>query len=205
MKPVLKAYLLGLSAPAVAVAAVLPALPAAAPADPTLALILVGLAVVAANYQVMVTPRYKADAAPAIDFAIVMLFSPAAAVALVGLGRIAGELILTVRRNPVTGRPRRAAIDVVFNTSQLMLAAAAGATIFTGITSGRPGAMAVMAAAAAATAIAMYTVNTAFVVVAAGLHNSRSPISVWVESAVADLGQTAALYAAGFVLGLCSS
>ncbi len=204
MKPVLKAYLLGLSAPAVAVAALLPALPAAAPGDPVLAVILVGLAIVAANYQVMVTPRYKADAAPAIDFAIVMLFPPASAVALVGLGRIAGELILMRRRNPETGRPRRAAIDVVFNTSQLMLAAAAGATIFTGITAGHPGVMAMVVVGAVATAFAMYTVNTALVVVAAGLHNSRSPIAVWVESAAADLRQTSALYAAGFILAMIS-
>src|SRR5258707_13673563 len=64
--------------------------------------------------------------------------------------------------------------------------------------------MAMVVVGAVATAFAMYTVNTALVVVAAGLHNSRSPIAVWVESAAADLRQTSALYAAGFILAMIS-
>ena len=45
------------------------------------------MGVIAANHQVMVSPRYKADPAPAVYLACVLLFSPALAVALIGLSR----------------------------------------------------------------------------------------------------------------------
>jgi HD-GYP domain-containing protein (c-di-GMP phosphodiesterase class II) len=204
MKPILRAYLLGVAAPASAVALLLLMFPAAPAVDPLLAVILVGLAIAAANYQVMVTPRYKADATPAIDFAIVLLFPAAAAVALVGAGRLAAEMILTRRRNPVTGTARRAPIDVVFNTSQLMLAAAAGAIIFRGVTAGRADEITVVVGGAAA-ATAMYVINTALVVIAAAIHNHRRPLDVFAEAAAGDLKQTGALYVAGMLLAVIAA
>src|SRR3982074_269413 len=83
----------------------------------------------------MVSPRYKTDASPAIDLALVLLFPPATAVALVGLSRILGDASLCLRRNPATGKRRRRLIDLVFNSSQLMLAAAAAAVVYHGVTS----------------------------------------------------------------------
>ena len=62
----------------------------------------------AANFPVMVTRSYKADATPAIELALVVLFPPPTAVALVGASRLLGEGILCLRRNPETGRRRRA-------------------------------------------------------------------------------------------------
>src|ERR1700674_1574604 len=121
MTPWLRAYLLSTAVPAAAAGALLLGLPPAAPGDPVLAALLVGLGALAANFPVMVSPRYKADAAPAIYLAVVLLFPPAPAVALVGLSALLGEGALCLRRNGVTGRRRRQPIDMVFNTSQLML------------------------------------------------------------------------------------
>jgi len=200
----LRTYLRGMAAPAGAVAIALLVLPGGGSADPMLALILVCLGVVAANFQLQVTPRYKTDAAPAIDLAIVVLFPAAAAVALVGMCRIAGDGILCLRRNPLTGNPRRAPIDLVFNTAQLMLAASAAAIIHRGVGTSVQGVIgAALAAVLAATAL--YVINTALVVTAAGLHVHRSPLHVWADAARSDIKQTAALYVSGYLLAIVSA
>src|SRR5207302_25831 len=147
----------------------------------------------------------EADATPAIELAIVVLFPPAAAVALIGLTRLIGEGALCVRRNPATGRRRRIPIDLVFNTGQLMMAAAAGAVIFQGVAAAlRDADGAGLFLAATAAAVAMYVVNTTLVVVAAALNTRRSPFQVWAEAAGVDLKQTAALYCAGYLLAVIS-
>ena len=190
----LRAYLIGTSAPAAAVALLLPIASAAPAADPSLALVLVVLAALATNYQVTVTPRYKADAAPAVHFAIVLLFSPAAAVALVGLAALAGESVLWRRR-------KRAPIDIGFNTSQLMIAAGGAAILYRGIRNLSSGDAASLAAAVAA-ACAMYVMSTALVGLAVALHSRRRPIDVWGDMASAELKQVTGLYVAGFLLAV---
>lgn len=200
----LRAYLRGMAAPAAAVMLALLWLPgtaAANPAGPELALILVALGVVAANYQLRVTPHYKTDAAPAIELATVLLFPPATAVALVGAMRLGGDGILCLRTNPATGNRRRAPIDAVFNTSQLMLAAAAAAIIRAGVAGSIPGLGGSLAGTGLA-ALAMYVVNTALVVVAAGLHTRRNPLDLWGEAADSDIKHVGALYVTGYLLSL---
>jgi putative nucleotidyltransferase with HDIG domain len=58
---------------------------------------------------------------------------------------------------------------------------------------------------AAMAAAVMYVVSTGLVVIAAGLHNKRSPVEIWAEAASADLKQTGALYAAGYLLAIISN
>src|SRR4030081_204833 len=135
MTPSIRAYLLATAAPAVAASWLLLGLPPATPGDPMLMVLLVVLGAIAANFPIMVSPRYKADAAPAIDLALVLLFPPATAVGLGGLSRILGDGSLARRRNPATGNRRRQPIDLVFNPSQLMIAAAAAALVYRGLTS----------------------------------------------------------------------
>src|ERR1700716_3667609 len=165
MSSSLRLYLLGITAPAVGGSALLLGFPHAAAGDPILAAILVRLGAIAANFPVMVTKSYKADATPAIELALVVLFPPATAVALVGATRLIGEGVLCLRHNPETGKPRRLPVDLVFNTGQLMIAAAAGASIFRGVLANSPigdgGGQFLGAIAAAA---AMYVTNTALVV-----------------------------------------
>ena len=76
MNPWLRAYLLGAVVPAAAITFVLLGQPSGQQGDPVLAALLVILGALAANFPVMVSPRYKADATPAIYLAMVLLFPP---------------------------------------------------------------------------------------------------------------------------------
>ncbi len=196
MTPVLRAYLLTMAAPAVVLAAALLGLPVAGPGDPVLMVVLIVLGAAAVNVPVIVSPRYKADATPAVYLAAVLLFAPATAVAMIASSRLLGEGFMCLRRNPATGFRRRQPIDLVFNTSQLMLAGGFSALAFRASGSGLPGA--VLAAAA------MYTISTGLVVIAVSLHNERHPSEVWAEMAAAELKPTAALYVAGYLLAVLS-
>jgi putative nucleotidyltransferase with HDIG domain len=202
----LRAYLLATTAPAVMVTALLLALPPALPGSPALAGLLVLLGAAAVNFPVMISWRYKADAAPAIYLAIVLLFSPALAVALIGFSRLLGEGAMCFRRNPTKGIRRRAPIDLVFNTSMLMVAGGAAALVYRALGAGSGGGpgLAELPGAIAAAAV-LYAVNTGFVVGAVGLHNMRNPLEVWAETASADFKQTAALYVAGYLLAVLSN
>jgi putative nucleotidyltransferase with HDIG domain len=196
----LRTYLLAMAAPAVIATALLPMLAPTRPGDPALVALLVLLGAIAANFPVTVAPRYKADPAPAVYFAGVLLFSPALAVAAIGLSGLLGEGALCLRRDPVTGRRKRQPIDLVFNTSQLMLAATASALTYRALGSALKDLPSVALAA-----VVMYLVSTGLVVVAAGLHTRRNPLEIWTETASADLRQTAALYVAGFLLALVAA
>jgi putative nucleotidyltransferase with HDIG domain len=207
MTPRLRAGLLLTAAPATAVALLLLRLTPAGPGDPVLMLVLLVLGAAAANFPVMVVPRYKTDTGPAIDLAFVLLFSPATAVALVGLTRILGDGVLCFRRNPQTGTRRRSPIDLVFNTSQLMVAAACAAIIYHGVIASAAlgSGLAAQLVAAALAATALYVVSTSAVVIAAGRMLRRSAFDVWAEAAGIELKQTAAIYVAGYLLAVLSN
>jgi putative nucleotidyltransferase with HDIG domain len=169
--------------------------------------VLVCLGVLAINFPIMLSAHYKTGAAPAIELALVLLFPPATAVALVGLTRILGEGSLWLRRNPVTGKRRRRLIDLLFNTSQLMLAAAAAAVVYHGLVSSTllGGGLIGQFLSAGLAATVMYAVSVSMVVVAAGLSTGRSPFQIWVEAAGTELKQTAAIYVAGYLLAVVSN
>jgi HD-GYP domain-containing protein (c-di-GMP phosphodiesterase class II) len=196
MTPLLRFYLLLLAAPAVALTVALLGLPGAAPGDPVLMAVLVVLGGVATNFPVMVSPRYQADAAPAVYLAAILMFPPADAVAVIGASGLLGEGALCLRHNPATGHRRRATIDLVFNTSQLMLAGGLASLVYHALGANVPGA--VVAGGV------MYATSTALVAIAAGLHNQRNPIEIWAEVAAAEFKQTAALYVAGYLLAALS-
>ncbi len=207
MTPRLRAYLLLTAAPAIAAVALLLRVPAAAPGDPVLMVVLIAMGVAAANFPVMVSARYKADASPAIDLAFVILFPPATAVALVGLTRILGDGSLCLRTNPATGTRRRAPIDLVFNTSQLMLAAACSAVIYHGITTTGVlgGSLLAEPVGAALAAIALYVVSNSAVAIATSRLVGRTAIEIWAEAAAVELKPDAAIYASGYVLALVAN
>src|SRR6267143_1579545 len=94
---------------------------------------------------------------------LLALSAPAVALALISASGLLGEGALCLRRDPVTGNPRRQPIDLVFNTSQLMLAGGLSALAYRAAGEGVPG--------AAIAAAVMYVVSTGLVVIAAGLHN----------------------------------
>ncbi len=204
MKRALRAYLLGIAAPAAAVVWLL-LHSQRGTADPVLAAALLAAGVLAANFPVMIRKNYKADAAPAIDLAFVVLFPAGTAVALVGLSRLLGDGIMCLRRNPATGKQRRRPVDLIFNTGMLMLSAAAATVVFNGLASAEllpDGAGQFVSAVGAA--LSMYVINIALLVIAVAMMNRRSPIQVWAETAGVDLKLTAAVYAAGYLLALTS-
>jgi hypothetical protein len=197
MTPLLRAYLLATAAPAVVLTAMLLGMPSAAPGDASLLFVLLLLGAVASNFPVMVSPRLKTDAAPAVYLAAVLLFPPVTAVALIGGSRLLGEGVLCFRRNPATGFHRRQPVDLVFNTSRFMVAGGLSALAY-----GAVGAS--LAGAVVATAV-IYGVSTGLDVIAAGLHNRRNPLEIWAEIFSADSKPTAALYVAGYLLAVLSS
>jgi len=207
MTPRLRAGLLLTAVPAAVVAVLLLRLTPISAGDPVLMILLVVLGAAATNFPVALSPRYKTEASPAIDLAFVILFSPATAVALVGLSRILGDGSLCIRRNPVSGKPRRAPIDLVFNTSQLMIAAACAAITYRGVAtselfgSGLPAQL----AGAALAAVALYVVSTSAVVIAAARLVGRGAFEIWAEAASIELKQTAAIYMAGYLLAVVSN
>jgi putative nucleotidyltransferase with HDIG domain len=159
--------------------------------------VLLLLGAVASNFPVMVSPRLKTDAAPAVYLAAVLLFPAATAVALIGGSRLLGEGVLCFRRNPATGFRRRQPVDLVFNTSRFMAAGGLSALAYEAVGASIAGAI-------VATAV-MYTVSTGLDVIAAGLHNRRNPLEIWAEIFSADSKPTAALYVAGYLLAILSS
>lgn len=201
----LRAALLLTAVPATAMTVALLRLTPVAPGDPVLMLVLVVLGAAAANFPVMVSPRWKADTGPAIDLALVLLFSPATAVALVGLTRIVGDGVLCLRHNSENGTRRRAPIDLVFNTSQLMVAAACAAIVYHGVTSTVGAGLGAQLVAAALAATTLYVVSTTAVVLAAGRILRRSAFDIWAEAAGIELKQTAAIYVAGYLLAVLSN
>src|SRR5439155_799268 len=83
-------------------------------------------------------------------------------------------------------------IDLLFNTSQMILSAAAAAIIYRGVLTTGPladGAGAVVAAIVAAAA--MYVTTTTLVVIAVAMMSGRSPVQVWLEAAAVEWKLTA--------------
>jgi putative nucleotidyltransferase with HDIG domain len=169
--------------------------------------VLVVLGAIAANFPIMVSPRVKTDAGPAVDLALVLLFPPVVAVALVGLSRILGDGSMWLRRNPISGHRRRQPIDLVFNSSQLMIAAAGAAVLYHGLASPAvlgAGLIGQLASAGLAACV-LYVVSTSLVVVAAGLRTARNPFQIWVEAAGAELKLTSAVYVAGYLVAVVAN
>src|SRR5258708_37219954 len=106
MTPLLRAYLLAMAAPAVVLTAMLLGRPAAAPGDPFPPVVLLLLGAVASNYPVLVSPRLKTDAAPAVYLAAALLFPPVTAVALIGGRPHPGKGGVPFPRKPPTGDSR---------------------------------------------------------------------------------------------------
>lgn len=196
--------MLAATAPAAAVAVALLRLPSGVQNDAGLALVLIAVGVAAANFPVTITPRYKTDATPAVHIAAVLLFSPALAVAVVGASRLLGDGILCLQRNPTTGKRRRRPLDLIFNSSQLMLATAAASVAYRALTAGAASRLYSEVLGAATAAVVMYCVSTGLVVIAVGLLNRRSPIAIWNEAAAADFWPTMSLSVAGYLLAMVS-
>jgi signal transduction histidine kinase/CheY-like chemotaxis protein len=166
--------------------------PALAPSDLGLAVCLLVLGVLAQHFLLEVAPHHKIDLSLAAYFAALLLFSPAAAVVLVGLAQALGQATLALRRNPATARRRRGLRGILFNTGQLVIATGLGAVIYASL---RPEVLAI-----AASAVVLYLVNYSAVRSMLWLEDG-----VAVRAAVAELVRQAPEFAALCLVGLVSA
>ena len=77
----------------------------AAPNDYAQMAILVALAIAAQHFPLTLTPQYKIDIAIGVYFTCLLLFGPPAAMVLVGVSQVIGQLTLALRRQPRPGAP----------------------------------------------------------------------------------------------------
>jgi PAS domain S-box-containing protein len=161
--------------------------------DLALAASVVVLGVLAQHFLLEVAPHHKIDMSLAAYFAALLLFSPAAAVVLVGLAQVLGQATLALRRNPATGRRRRGLRGILFNTGQLVVATALGALVYTAL--GLPELLALPASA-----LTLYLANYFAV-----------QVMLWLEdgfkgrAAAAELARQSPEFAALCVVGLVTA
>jgi signal transduction histidine kinase len=166
---------------------------ALSPADLGLAVSLLVLGVLAQHFLLEVAPHHKIDMSLAADFAVLLLFPPAAAIVVVGLAQALGQATLAMRRNPATGRRRRGLRGILFNTGQLVAATALGALVYAAV--GLPELLAIPASA-----LTLYLVNYFAV-----------QVMLWLEdgfkgrAAVAELARQSPEFAALCVVGLVTA
>ena len=166
--------------------------PALAPSDLGLAASLLVLGILAQHYLLEVALHHKIDMSLAAYFAALLLFSPAAAVVLVGLAQALGQATLALRHNPATGRRRRGLRGILFNTGQLVVATGLAAIVHADL---RPDVLAISAAA-----LVLYLANYFAVQVMLWLEGGLA-----LRAATAELVRQAPEFAALCVVGLVTA
>ena len=164
------------------------------------------LGIAAINFPLRVTARCNIDLSAAVYFAAILLYGPSTTLLLVAVVQLLGEAIRRARRG--TLKLRRAAIVILFNTSQLMLANGIGGLVYFGFLGhSLPAPMDrvenvwAMPIAAATT----YAVNSAAVAAMVGLEMRERPLQVWLSGRRLDLLQHAGLFLVGLVTALAST
>ncbi|HEV7214297.1 MAG TPA: hypothetical protein VGP33_04165, partial [Chloroflexota bacterium] len=171
------------------------------PSNPNLGILalLAALAITAQQYPFVLGPQHKANAAIGCYFAALLLFGPSTALALTAGSQLVGGMLLHLRHNPRTGKPRRGLPEVVFNTAQLTLAIGlAGVVAHAGPPLSRfaPGSLTVVGWAVPAAAIVAALANSWLVALMVGIRQQRTPFQVWRR------GQPDATVETAVVLGL---
>lgn len=183
-------------------------------ADPLLVVLLGGMAMVATHFPLQLTPRYKIDLSITAYFAAILLFAPPIAIVLIAASRLGAELLLCLRRNPVSGKRRRSPRAAVFNAAQLTIAGSvAEVVLYAGLPQRAPVALDRLEAivAVAAAAVAMYVLNGGLVATMVALQLGQRPVDVWLAGRPLDavhfggmflLGVLAAMVAMHYPLGV---
>ena len=150
--------------------------------NPGLLALLLALGVAAQHFPLPLGPHHKVSVASAAYFAALLLVGPPVAMALVIVSQLLGGGSLALRRDPASGRRRRAPADVLFNAAQLALATGlAGLVYYTAVPHQAPAALGSPADlwAIPAAAMVFHLANSWAVAVMVGLYRGRSPIAVW--------------------------
>lgn len=169
------------------------------------AAVLTVMACIAVQFPLLVTPRVKVNTSSAAYLTAALTLAPGLAGVVVGVSQLVGGAILTRRRNPLTGRPRRRWIDTAFNTSQWVIATSFSGLVFHSL-AGKAGLEAtyIWFVALVAAAVAMYALNTGLVAVVAAIQTRQPLFSVWLGGRRVDIVTEAALYAVGAVASVAA-
>ena len=165
-----------------------------------LPVLLVGLAVLAQHFPVALAPKRKVDVSVSAYFASLLLLGAPFAVALVGVSHLVGQLTLTLRRNPATGKRLRTVRSALFNTSQAMVATALGAAAYyAALPHSAPAPLERIenAWALPAAALVMYMANTLAVAIVVGIQLEKPPLRVWTGARTSTLLEFAGLFLVG--------
>ncbi|MGH7903787.1 MAG: HD-GYP domain-containing protein [Candidatus Dormibacteraceae bacterium] len=180
--------------------------PIRAPESLALVLVLGCQGVALTHVPVLVSPRFKVDATPAIYFACLLLLGPPEAMAVVGASRLIGELTMMSRRDPVSGRRLATPQSAVFNSSQMMLMTGVAGLVYMA----RP--IQLMSALShwegvaqlVAAATVMYASSELAVAGIASIQTTRDPLAILRQACRMDLLENGTLYVAGFLVALVS-
>lgn len=174
-----------------------------------LALVLVAFGAAAVQFQLLVGPRAKFNLTMAFYFANLLLFAPPVAIGLVCLSRFLGEGVLALRRNPMTGRPRRDLVSLLFNNSLYAMAVGAAALPLYAVVNHVPPADAPLdlrlVAGLLAAAFVMYAVYSIGVATVAAVQLRQNPVSVWLLSRRRAWIPELVQYPLGAVLAIASA
>jgi signal transduction histidine kinase len=167
----------------------------------------VALAVAAQHFPLTLTRQYKIDISIGVYFTCLLLFGPPAAMVLVGVSQLIGQATLGLRRHPSTGSPMRSTRQLIFNTSQFMIATGLGGLVYYGLVpewapaplNAKQNLLAIPAATAT-----MYLANGLLVATMVGLQRGQSPLRVWLSAWRLDALESAGLFLIGLVTALSS-
>jgi signal transduction histidine kinase len=160
------------------------------------------LAAFAQHFPLTIGPQRKVDASISVYFASTLLFGATTGVILVGVAQLLGQATLALRRNPKTGRRQRGVPEVVFNTSQLVLATGLGALVYYAFLPDQAPAPLERTEnlwAVPSAAMTMYLANSVAVAIIVGIHLKRSPLRIWLSGRRTHTLEFAGLFLGGLL------
>ena len=175
------------------------------PNDPTSVLLLVllgGLTVASAQFQLHLRSGFNVNVVTAVLFAALLLFGPPTAMLLVGLSYATGLALLGLRHYLTERRFRRTWRNILFNSSQLVVSLGVGGLVYYSILPHQlpaPQQRLENLWAVPLTVATMFFVNTWLVALIAGLQHRQSPVEIWLTTRKRELLHEGGLYLLGLV------
>jgi signal transduction histidine kinase len=167
----------------------------------------VGLAVAAQHFPLNLTPQLKVDVSIGVYFTCLLLFGPPAAMILVAISRLIGYFTLRLRHHPASSRRVEDWRELLFHTSQLMLATGVGGLVYANLVA--PWAPAPLNSksnlwAIPAVTVTIYLVSGLLAAVMVGLRRRQNPVAVWLSVWRLDALESAGLFLIGLVAAISS-
>jgi signal transduction histidine kinase len=162
-----------------------------------LPLILLGLAILALTFPLVLSRSQTITLVPTVEFASLLLFGPPVAMVVAGVAYVVANVYFVMHG-------KRDVWNVAFNTGNSVLGIGAAGVVCFGVGQpttpdlNDPGALLRVIVAGAV----LYAVDSASVAVAVGLQHRESPLSIWLRSARMEVPVSGALLALGLLTAL---